>query len=445
MFRPLFVVLSLVSLSSTAFAAEPAPAPGDPPAPGEAVLVPVDLSLVPPISLNGDRAAKNHLSLGLGAARSGQLEGLALAPVHWTDGEVDGVQATWAAAVAGGRLRGGQFGFVTVAPEFTGLQASTLVALARDRGEGLQASGVAAVALEHLAGLQSAGVYAQARSVEGVQGAGVATYARGDVAGLQTAGLAAYAEGDLHGLQASGVVSLVRGDVHGLQASGVFNLARDVQGVQASTVNYADGVSGLQLAVVNIGRGVRGGQVGVINVADRADAQIGVFNYARSADTSFGLASWVDDGTHDLEFFATEFSVVNAGVRLGGRRIYGLLVGGVQPNERDAADEARWTFGAGVGGRVDLSDRFVLDVDLLAQNVQYGHPYDTDDGENVLASLRALAGFRVAPWLAAFAGPTVSLYTAKEKNRDIDLGSGLDVDLWGDARVWAGFAAGLRL
>lgn len=384
MVRPILVALSVVSLATTAAAQEAGtlPAPGDAPAAkAELAHVPVDLSLVPPISINGERAARNHLSLGLGAARSGKLEGVALAPLHWTDGEVDGLQATWAAAIAGGTVRGAQVGAVTVAPGLQGLQAANLVTLAK---------------------------------------------------------------GEVSGLQASGITAISTGRLAGVQASGVFNWADRIDGLQASTVNHAGAATGLQWAVVNIGGAVRGAQIGVVNLADTVDgAQLGVVNLARSSDASVGLFSLVGDGTHDVELFATEFSPVNAGVRLGGRHVYGLLVGGVQPREQEDLGEVRWTYGAGIGGRVELADRFRLDLDLLAQNVVYGEAYDTDDGENVLGSLRALVGFEATPWLSAFAGPTLSVYTAKEENRNIDRGT--DLDLWGETRAWVGFAAGLRL
>ena len=382
MVRNALVVLSLVSLATAAAAQEarPLPAPGDAPASPELVEVPVDLSLVPPISLNGDRHALNHLSLGLGAARSGRLEGAAFAPVHWTDGGMDGLQATWAAAIAGGTVRGVQAGAVTVAPEVLGLQASHLVTLAK---------------------------------------------------------------GGVAGVQASGITAIATGDVSGVQASAVFNWAERVDGLQTSTVNWAGAATGLQYAVVNIGWAVEGAQVGLVNIADEVDgAQVGLFNYANSADASVGLLSWVKDGTHDVELFANEFSTLNAAVRLGGDKVYGLLVGGAQQVEREDVDELRWTFGAGVGTRIDLSERFRLDVDVLAQNVQYGEAYDTDDGENVLGTVRALVGFEATPWLAAFAGPTLSVYAAKDENRDIDLGK--ELELWGDSRAWVGFAGGLR-
>jgi hypothetical protein len=311
---------------------------------------------------------------------------------------MDGLQATWAAAIAGGTVRGVQAGSVTVAPDVKGLQASNLVTLARGKVQGVQSSGMVAVGLADFAGLQSAGVTA-----------------------------------------------VDTGAVTGVQASGVFNWADRIEGLQSSTANYAGSVSGVQVAVVNVtGGDVQGAQFGLVNLARNVKgAQFGLVNLARTSDASVGLLSVVEDGTHDVELYATEFSLANAGLRLGGSRFYGLLVGGVQPGEREDVGEVRWTFGAGIGSRFDLGERFRLDVDVLGQNVQYGRPYDTDDGENVLGSLRATVAYRAAPWISVFAGPSLNVWAADEKNDDIDLGT--DVGLWNDSRAWVGFAAGVRL
>lgn len=399
------------SADPLALAAPETSSESKPPAEPELVDVPVDLSLVPPISLNGHRHARNYLSLGLGAARSGRLDGFGFAPLHWTDGAVNGVQVGWAAAVAGDLVRGAQVGGVSQAPKVQGLQTATFVSLAQEEISGLQASGLTAIAT-------------------------------GSVEGVQASGLFNWAE-EIDGLQASGIAAITTGHVAGLQASGVFNQADSLDGLQASVVNRADTIAGMQIAVVNLGRSVHGGQIGLVNIASEVEgAQVGLFNYAKSADASVGLFSWVGNGTHDVELFATEFSLVNAALRFGGKNVYGLLVGGLQPAEREEVGERRWTFGAGVGTRIGLSNRFRLDIDLLAQNVQYGEPYDTDDGENVLGTLRVLVGLEATPWLAAFAGPTLSVYSAKEENPDIDLGK--KFDLWGGSRAWVGFAGGLR-
>jgi hypothetical protein len=342
--------------------------------------VTVDLSLFPPISLNGERDALNHVSLGLAAARSGELRGFALAPLHWSESDVTGVQLTWAGASARGTLRG------------------------------LQASQLANVA--------------------------------GEVRGVQLTGVVNLARTEVRGVQLATILNLAGREVRGWQGAAIANFAPTVIGVQSSaTVNVANRIEGVQLSVVNVGGDVTGSQVGVVNVARRVSGlQLGVLNVAESADATIGVLSAVRDGRHALEVFATELSPFNVGVRLGGRRVYGLLVAGVDPEEQPEVGMTRWTAGLGVGTGFELGARFTLDVDLLAQTIRYD---DEEHANNGLGTLRVIAGWNATPWMALFAGPTVNLLVSDDQHPDLDLGR--SVDLRETGRVWAGFVAGLRI
>jgi hypothetical protein len=332
--------------------AGPLAARGELPAAPPEVLrhVPVDLSIFPPLSLNGEGRAENHLSLGLAAARSTVLRGLALAPLHWADEDLSGVQLTWIAGSAGGTVRG------------------------------LQASQIANVT------------------------------------------------GALRGVQLTSIVNVVREGGRGVQLSSVANFTRrELAGAQIALVNVAGEVSGAQVGLVNVARRVSGVQLGLVNVA-------------READAAVGLLSLVGNGRREVEAFATELSLANVGVRLGGSRVHGLLVAGIQPEERPEVGATRWTWGGGVGAGFGLSPRLALDVDLLAQAVQY----DGADPEAGLGTLRALLSFRAARHLAVFAGPTVNLFVSDRRQPDVDLGWDLEPETR-DSRLWVGFAAGLRI
>jgi hypothetical protein len=222
----------------------------------------------------------------------------------------------------------------------------------------------------------------------------------------------------------------------------VLNLAEEVRGVQAATVSVARRLTGVQLSVVNVGGDVTGSQIGLVNVARRVSGlQLGLVNVSRSADAAVGLVSAVAEGRHEVEVFATELSPMNVALRLGGRRVHGVLVAGVDPDEQREVEAIRWTAGGGVGAGFDLSERFTLDVDVIAQTIRY----DDDDAEpdNVLGSVRAIAGWRATPWIALFAGPTVNLLVSDGTHPDVDLGR--KVDLRESGRLWAGFVAGLRI
>jgi hypothetical protein len=270
--------------------------------------LPVDLSLVPPISLNGEGRVRNHLSLGLAIARSTVLQGLALAPVHLAEEDVDGAQVTWIAASAGGRVRGVQLAYITsVAGQLQGVQLTTVVNVLRGAGAGAQLASM---------------------------------------------------------------VNVATARVTGFQASGAFNYAGEVVGAQASCVNLTSLTRGAQLAVVNVGGDVTGAQVGLVNVARRVKGlQLGVLNLADDADASVGVLSLVRSGRHDLELYVTEITTFNLAARLGGRTVHGLLVAGIQPGAQHPIGGTRWAAGLGVGTGAAIGHGLDLDADLLAQRV----------------------------------------------------------------------------
>lgn len=349
----LAIALASLSLARAAAAQEQASTPAPPgagPIPVRAVRhVPVDVSLFPPISTNGETPALNHLSLGLAGARSAELRGFAFAPVHWADGDVTGVQATWVAASAGGTVRGAQL------------------------------SQIAAIA----------------RHLRGVQMGGAVALARGDAAGVQMSWGAAIAPNRLRGVQ---------------------------------------------LAVVNVGGDVAGAQIGLVNLARRVSGlQLGLVNLSRSAGAAVGLVSLVGDGRHELEAYATELSPINLAARLGGRRIHGVIAAGIDPDEVDATGRTRWTAGAGAGGRIELGARTTLDVELVAQLLLY----DREEPKSGIGTLRLLAGFRAARHLAVFAGPSLDVLLSDVERSDVRLGRALA--LRDHSRLWAGFAAGVRI
>ncbi|MGC3999564.1 MAG: hypothetical protein QM767_19815 [Anaeromyxobacter sp.] len=293
--------------------------------------VTVDVSLVPGLSINGEGPVLNNLSLGL-VAHSTELRGVALAAAHLADGDVTGLQWTWAASSAGGTVRGVQ--------------------------------------------------------------------------------LASFAN--------------VAGDLRGLQWGGV-NVTRR-------------GVEGVQLAVVNVGGEVAGSQIGLVNVARKVHGlQLGVVNVAREADGSVGALALVGDGRHQAELFATELTPLAAGVRLGGRRAYGVLTGGVQPEQRPSG-RTLWTTGGGGGVGFQPTARLSLDLDLTGQCL-----WLDDTAEGVVGSLRATAGWRFTPWLAAFAGPTANVVISDEAQPDVDLGTQFGEGTGRYQRYWFGFVAGLRV
>jgi hypothetical protein len=354
--------------------------------------VPVDLSIFPPVSLNGDRPAVNRLQLGLIAARATRLRGVGIAPVLWADEDVHGVQL----AGVGSSVR------------------SELV--------GAQLSSVANVAGE----------------VIGVQISGYLNLSRGPVSGAQVSD-ANWALGRVRGAQ-MGMVNYASAAT-GFQGA-LVNVAGDVRGAQFSLVGVARNFAGAQIGLVNIGGDVTGAQIGLVNVARRARGlQLGLINLAEELDGApVGLLSVARDGEHRLLLLGDERGVSSLDLLLGSRWFHGVLLGGLQPVGRGSGP--RWWYGAGFGVHFPRN-RWALDVDLLGTR-QVG-PGDT----GYLSTLRVLFGYRLLPRLELVGGPTANFFLSGPDGREPDTGLGLDRGIAPSdtrrGRVWLGFALGLRI
>ncbi len=187
---------------------------------GDLVFVPVDISIFPPISKNGDRPTLNRVQLGLIGSRTTRLRGFGMAPVLWAEEDVDGVQFAGVGASARGRVRGAQISSVAnVAGELHGVQLSPMLNLVR-----------------------------------------------GEAVGLQQSWFANWAGGRVVGAQISQAVNFAE-SVRGAQV-GAVNLAREVRGAQVGVVNVSLGppLRGWQVGVVNVSRGVDGVPLGLVNV-----------------------------------------------------------------------------------------------------------------------------------------------------------------------------------
>jgi hypothetical protein len=386
--------------------------------------VPVDFSVAPPLSLNGNRNTMNDLEIGLLAARTTRLHGVGLAPVIWAEEDVDGAQlgAIWASA--GGPVRGAQLSGVA------GLAGAV---------SGVQLAGVGASASGEVRGAQLTGVVGFAGSVDGVQAAGVLATSSGAVGWAQLAGVAGFAESirgvqltgvlgavarDVDGLQAAGVANYAGGKVWGAQLSGVLNLAGDVEGVQVSTVNVGSELRGLQLGMVNVATGsvTRGWQIGLVNVARTMDG------------IPLGLVNVVRDGWHRFLFLTDEDGTPTLAYGGGGATFHTTLEASLRRTEGTTRG---WvSFGPGL----HLGDGVRVDLDLLARReIADSDPY-------VVVAFRALVDVPVASGVGLVAGPTLNVLFARDGVAPRAGGTFGTLGGRGDAsRAWVGIQAGLRL
>ncbi|MCE9668733.1 peptidase [Myxococcus stipitatus] len=112
-------------------------------------------------------------------------------------------------------------------------------------------------------------------------------------------------------------------------------------------------------------------------------------------------------GNVHMELWASDIQLANLAVKVGGGPFYLTLLAGLEPGSRN---EARFSFGLGLGGHIVVSHRFWVDLDVTGGAVQPVQKPLEGDGGNVLGQARVMLGFQVLPRLAVFAGPTYNLW-----------------------------------
>lgn len=341
----------------------PPPSPPAVPAEPEPVWAPVNLGIIPRLSINrlyGPRV-QNAFAFNLLYGRATRLRGLELAVLASLRTEdAVGLQLSGVANGAGGSLLGAQLAGVAnvVGQAARGLQLSAVVNIVRG-----DAAGIAITSALNLIGGNSWGFHLAALDL---------------------------VHGSFHGLQLAGLGAVVGGTMTGMQLSTGIASSGAVQGVQIALINIAGDIEGAQLGIINIARTVTG-------------AQLGFFNVARSVrGASIGLVSFIRDGLHTLELYGSDIMPINLGTKLGSKRAYGILGVGIDPFR----DTVRWSYAAGLGIHFPVS-RFFFDVDFLVHSVQpdikeFGSPV-----YHVVSELRLLFGWQALPKLAVFLGPTL--------------------------------------
>lgn len=351
-------------------------------------VVPVDLGLIPPLSINGFAdPTLNHLSLSLGMSYGHDLEGAQLAVgASWMDARMTGVQAAVGLSHVGG--------------EGTGLQL-----------------GVGATTV--------------ARAFEGVQAAvGVATTG-GDFRGWQTSVGVGVVGGSLVGLQTTVGLNVAGGAVEGGQVTVGLNVANQVNGFQLATgLNVAGQVEGAQVGLINAAGSVAGLQLGLINVVEETKGlSLGLINYATK------------DGILDVEVSSSDVGMLGLALELGTKFVYtGFSFSGGTWEVTDAI-----AYGAYLGVRMHPTSQWELEVELGHQWLDENRDFSSLD---LLGSARVTLGYRLGKGVVLYAGPAlhvlVDLHDAGT-DRAVFAPSYAARPDQGRSYLWPGFTAGLRL
>lgn len=225
-----------------------------------------------------------------------------------------------------------------------------------------------------------------ATGVAGIEFSPLVTFNRGFLCGVQLAGLGNWTSGHVRGLAFAGGIGWAD-SVDGVQQNGLLSVTTHrIRGVQFAAINMADEVQGAQLGAANIGGDVQGVQVGVVNVA-------------RTSDASVGVVSIVTSGRTNLQAFANTNAVTSIALQHGSRIIHNFYGGSFS-----AGGKSGVAFGPlfGLGFHAHEDARWFLDFDFLA------HLFFGSSGSKNPQSLweaRAVAGLRLAPAFAIYAGP----------------------------------------
>ncbi|MRG98390.1 LA_2272 family surface repeat-containing protein [Polyangium spumosum] len=259
--------------------------------------------------------------------------------------------------------------------------------------------------------------------------------------GVQISTAANIVAGPVRGVQAAIGLNFAT-SLRGVQMGGVDIVAGPVFGVQAGAIDIAGDVVGAQVGALNIGGAVSGVQLGAVNVAAGPvrGAQIGVVNYAERSSFSFGLLNIVRRGRLHIDLWGQETGLVMAGIEHGSdymHNIYGV-------GTRLVGAERRLAFSLGLGGHVQVSKRFSVDLDLLGYSL---HEMPSFEPTAFLGQVRLVAAVEIGARLGVFGGPSYSVVYARSIEDALLApydSSGLDLQDPYPVLGWPGVTIGLR-
>lgn len=289
-------ILVTMLVSSAAAGAAPPPAGAEP----RPLLV--NVSLVPPLSVNSvfDYRTVNAFALDLLVGDSAELGGVQVSGIGSRNGEVAGAQV----AGVGNWVKAGDSG--------------------------------------------------RTGDARGAQVAGALNWTGGALLGAQVAGALNFVGGDASGVQVAGAVN-VASAMSGVQIAGAVNVATDARGAQVAALNVSRQVSGAQLGVVNVAEDAD------VSVGAFSWVKNGTHDAALAA-TEYGVLAEADTGGRVVYGILTGGTAYGSGPR---RYLLGFGVGwralategvtlDVQATTMRMVDEDVWT------GRYLSSARAVL-------------------------------------------------------------------------------------
>ena len=268
--------------------------------------------------------------------------------------------------------------------------------------------------------------------------AGIANVISGSAFGMQVAGISNTTNGNFLGAQISGIANIANGAMDGLQIAGISNVnSGDLRGAQVAGIsNFSHGdLAGAQIGLINHAKKVSGFQIGFINIADTLDKGV-----------SLAFIPFVRKGYHCLEVEAGDAIYASVNFKLGTERLYTIYKGGFTQNGGTQA----WSYGLGLGTKVDLTKKFSLSLDLTQNQILQ----DTYSPKwNLLSKFDLKFRYTFGNHFTLFAGPSVNGYLSEHdpETEKPALNVPYSIHTWnwwndqGQSYLWIGGSAGMAV
>ncbi|MBN2525157.1 MAG: caspase family protein [Deltaproteobacteria bacterium] len=204
----------------------------------------------------------------------------------------------------------------------------------------------------------------------------------------------------LRGIEVGFLLNKRELSVRGLQWAWGMNRTYHLMGVQRAALNFASGdVVGVQMGMLNkAGTFNKGAQLGLVNVTGE-----------KSGAVQLGFINYMPDGIFTFGAWASDTSLYNFGVKLGGRHTFSKFT----MSTRGYNDRENWvSLGYGFGGHFEPSGAPLwMEIDLT------GHWLfsDTDKLEKVdlLVKHKLTFGVRLYKTFSFFAGPLINIMVSE--------------------------------
>ena len=301
-----------------------------------------------------------------------------------------------------------------------GVEIGGLLNIDKSYVKGFQAGGIGNIVGKKTSGVQIAGLFnINTGSITGVQVAGFNNVVNDTITGVQIAGFTNLLRGKMNGIQIAGFYNHTTKDVDGFQIGGFMNVAeknvddgqiagffnfsgQNIEGIQiAGFFNYAvKDNNGVQISgFINKAKSIKGLQISFINVSDTSSGySIGFFNHVKK-------------GYRAIEISSDEIFYGNLSYKTGNKKLYNIYNLGLQ-----SVKNKIWSVGFGFGSYFNLSNKFIMSVDLTANAVNENMFWQ--DHLNLLNKLAISLDYKLSPKLALFASPSYNVHVSSLKNAE---------------------------